>query len=587
MNRSFATLVLLVLTAPGIALRAQEEEPAATFFETVDVEVATVDVYVTDRQGNPVVDLSRDDFELRVDGRPVPITNFYAEVGGRPAMVDWDAAEETPPGATGAQIPPEQRLRIVVFLDQTNIRAGNRRRVLDRLREFLRHDVRREDAISVVSLTDRLHIHSDFLNDPATVSRIFDEIEKTSHRDSSEETERRRILSELARGHTGGGTSPFRQDPITGFSDAEANARMAESEIRAYAATEYHRTRASLNALERFLGSLAGVPGRKALLYVSDGVVNRPGEDLYIAWRNAYGASSENPNVPKFDPNSDYTSLVGNFDLTPEIQRASAAATGARVTLYALDAEGDHATVARSALLEGGAGTTEVLSTIEANVREPLEFISGSTGGRRIQASNRLATDLRTIATDFDSYYSLGFRLEGEQQRSSREIDVRLRADQRKGRIVRHRGAHQIKVPDERAGDAMLAAIFYNAVDNPLGLRLVPGEPTRREDGSVVLPVIVEIPVANTTLVPAEGTADAYLSIFVTVKDKAGDARRVQKLPFHLRIPTEKLNEAMSDRAHHVLPIVLQKGDQQVAVGVRDEVAATMSTARLEVTGIL
>lgn len=580
------SLSLLTLSAPAAPQAEQQEPPAATFFGTVDVEIATVEVFVTDRQGNPVTGLTRDDFELRVDGQPVPITNFYAEVGGRPVMVEREAAAaEAESSFEGGTRPPRQRLKTVIFVDHTNIRPANRKRVLSRMRDFVERNLRPEDAVAVVSLTDRLRIHSDFLNDPATVGRIFDEIERISFRTASGEAERRQIFSELARGHSGGGISPFRQDPLTGYSDSDFLGPDLEHRIRAYAQTEYSQTRTSLDALTRFLGSLGGVPGRKALIYVSDGVVNRPGEDLYIAWRNAFGSSSTNPNVPHLDPNSDYTRFVGNLDLTREIQQMADAANAAGVTFYALDAEGDHSTVARSALLEGGAGTTEVLSTLEANVRDPLEFISAATGGRRIQASDQLAADLASVATDFDTFYSLGFRPAAADPGTTQRIEVRLRGDAGKRRIVRHREERRSKSAEQRAGEAVLAAIYYNATDNPLELSIAEGDPVRREDGNMVLPLTLEVPVAKLALVPTEQTSEARLSIFVTVKDKTGDARDIQKVPFHLRIPADKLDEAMQNVAHHTLQVILRPGDQQVAVGVRDEVAATLSTIRVEVAG--
>ena len=47
------------------------------------VEVADVDVVVTDRQGRPVEGLTREDFELRLDGEKQAIENFYAVERGR------------------------------------------------------------------------------------------------------------------------------------------------------------------------------------------------------------------------------------------------------------------------------------------------------------------------------------------------------------------------------------------------------------------------------------------------------------------------------------------------------------------------
>jgi len=598
---SFLALVSILAPAaptagqePPAPPPAEQQPPATTFFETVDVEVATVEVFVSDRQGTPVTGLSEDDFELRIDGEPVEITNFYAEVLGRPATADWqveaaavetETETETETDSGPGLIPPPQRLRIVVFIDHTNIRAVNRKRALERLEEFLERNAGPDDSVAVVSLTDRLHVHSDFLNDQKTIDRIFDEVGKVSFADMSGETERRRIFSQIARGHTGGGQSIGRQNPATGLSNAAFFGPEIEASIRAYAAAEYQRTRGSLDALKRFLGSLGGVPGRKALIFVSDGIVNRPGEDLFIAYRNAYGSSSLNPGVPKIDPNIDYSRQVGNFDVLREVQQVAEAANAAGVTFYALDAQGDHAIGVRSAVSEGWAETSEVISTFEANVREPLEYTSEATGGRRIEASDKLLSDLAIVAADFDSYYSLGFRPPEAEQGKMQDIKVRLLGDAAKGRTVRYRESRRTKGTDQRTGEAMLAAIFYNATANPLELGLTHGEPVRREDGNMVLPVTIEIPVARIALIPEEAVSAGRLSIYVTVKDKSGDAREVQRLPFHLQIPSDKVEEAKQHAAHHTLQVVLRPGDQQVAVGVRDEIASTLSTIRIEVAG--
>src|SRR6185503_7358715 len=60
--------VLLVGQAP--------QEPSPTFRQ--GVEAVQLSVIVTDREGNPVSGLSEDDFEILEDGKPRPITTFFA-----------------------------------------------------------------------------------------------------------------------------------------------------------------------------------------------------------------------------------------------------------------------------------------------------------------------------------------------------------------------------------------------------------------------------------------------------------------------------------------------------------------------------
>jgi hypothetical protein len=73
-----ALLAALAATAAPAAAQQQPADQPALFVEQVDVNVVNVEVFVTDRQGNRVTGLGRDDFELFEDGEPVEITNVYA-----------------------------------------------------------------------------------------------------------------------------------------------------------------------------------------------------------------------------------------------------------------------------------------------------------------------------------------------------------------------------------------------------------------------------------------------------------------------------------------------------------------------------
>ncbi|MCY3971427.1 MAG: hypothetical protein OXG74_15955, partial [Acidobacteria bacterium] len=65
------TLILAALPA------APQDTPLPDLFaDVIDVRVVNVEVVVTDRKGNRIRGLEASDFELRVDGEPVPIEYF-------------------------------------------------------------------------------------------------------------------------------------------------------------------------------------------------------------------------------------------------------------------------------------------------------------------------------------------------------------------------------------------------------------------------------------------------------------------------------------------------------------------------------
>ena len=78
----FAAVLALIIGAAGIAgIRAQaprdsQGSPAVTF--QVEVDYVDVDVVVTDEQGNFVKGLTRDDFEVHEDGKPLKVDTLSA-----------------------------------------------------------------------------------------------------------------------------------------------------------------------------------------------------------------------------------------------------------------------------------------------------------------------------------------------------------------------------------------------------------------------------------------------------------------------------------------------------------------------------
>lgn len=564
-----AAATLLALAAFPLSVRAQA--PAETFVERVDVNVVNVEVFVTDRQGNPITGLSADDFRLFVDGEEVPISNFYAEVAGDPARrisrpaADPRASDEAM--VVPAETPPEQVLYMTVLVDNANVRPVHRKRVFGALRELLTGGMPPEARVSIASLGvgQTLTIHSDYLSNRAALGKILDEIEAAPAANVGPEVQQRQIISELTRGAGGRG--------IGLGQDAALLAR-----IRAFSQEEYNRGLVSLDALARFVGSLGGVPGRRALMYVADGIAVRPGEDLYYTWISATNADNSVGDVTQFRRD------VGEFDLTRQFDQLAELANASRVTVYTLDAAGSHTDFIRGAVTEGRV-PSDALSAFEANYRDPQELVAQATGGRRLAATTRLDAELEEITRDFSTFYSLGFEAEAADDPRRHKIKVEL-ADG-KGRIVRYRQAVVAKPEEMEIAERAIATLLYGTGSNPLDVSVTTGEPELRNDGAAVLPLKVRVPLSRIGLLPNGDVHTGRLMIYVSTKDEAGQPRPIQKLPFHIQVPADKLEQALEQQAEYTLPLVVRPGDQQVVLGVSDALSTGVSTVRLELGSLV
>ncbi|MCH9650230.1 MAG: VWA domain-containing protein [Deltaproteobacteria bacterium] len=555
-------LALVALLAAAASAQPAEEESQGAFFDKVSVDIVNVEVFVTNKKDEPVTGLTAEDFSLLVDGKPTPLTNFYAEAGGQVVTLrsrDEGTGEEEGPAspAVGAPIveerPEAQRLHLMIFVDNRNMRAANRKKSFKYLRQFLASQLDPEDLVAVASLDTSLVFRSDFLKNRDFLGRILDEVEKGGAGEAGLSLERQQIFNDLATG-----------DGFTG------NDREILSRIQVAAQTQFNAGKASVAALGAVINSLAGIRGRKAILQISDGISTNPGEAMYEAWSNRFG------------PQGDYTSAIGAYDLLPDFQELGRRANAAQVTFYTLDAESNHRSFGRSAAYTGGLEnviTSTVLETSESNNRAPLELAAIDTGGRRIEASGRLSQQLSKIGNDFATFYSLGFRAPEASSREKHRIEVKVAG---KGLRVRHREAYEDKGEDRRSGEAVIAALLYNSIDSALGVSLEPLASRSGENDTRVLPVRIKIPISQVAFLPQGEQHNAQLSFFVTVKDKKGNVRPVQKIPFKLRIPADKFDEAQSRTADYELPVVLQAGDQQVAIAVRDDIGGIGSTRRLE-----
>ncbi|MGE5233016.1 MAG: VWA domain-containing protein, partial [Acidobacteriota bacterium] len=376
-----AVLVALLLSSlPAPAQTQPTPSKEEGYFEAVNVTVVNVDVYVTDKSGNRVRGLSPADFELFEDGRPVQISNFYVVENGKPVAEPTEppAPQATPSPAAVAAAPPmrpeEQQLSLVIYIDNFNLKPFDRNRVFRELRQFLTQNVKQGDRVMLVTYDRERHVRVPFTTDLSAVAAATFDLEKISAQGVHQESDRRGLLDDIDRANS---------------------LNEVYSQVRTYAESQYNDLSFTTSALRDFVTSLAGLPGRKALLYVSDGLQIRAGEDLYYALQDKF---------------KEQVSLLEaqTYDLSRTFQELAAEANANRVTFYTIDAAGLRVSSAASA--ETNSPRSPYVDQVyTSNLQAPLQMMAEQTGGLAVLNANNVLPALQKIAIDFDTYYSLGY----------------------------------------------------------------------------------------------------------------------------------------------------------------------------------
>lgn len=555
----------LVLVPALLAAQAREAEPPPVFVERIDVEVINVEVFVTDGQGRPVTGLTREDFEILHDGKPVPISNFFTV--SRRDRVALELEDGAPPAAGSgtmtapADLPEDQQLNLLVYVDHFNLRPQNRTRVLGTLGGFLEDRMFQGDRVMIVGYDGQLDLVQPFTRDVADVARALGRIDKIKTHGQHYDAERRRVLDGVR---------------SAALDLAEPDPQLADGYVRAYIQEQQTELRRSMKALAQTVRSLSGLPGRKAVLYVSDGLPQRPGEDIYLYMSEVFGGvvlQGTSGGVSDFVDTFNSTLLADQNHVFDDITRH---ANAHQVTLYTLDARGSggHSTAGAQEVALVADNRVAMDALLTTNYQEPLIEMAEATGGRSILNTNAYGQALAEAASDFDHFYSLGFSSPGAGDGDWHKIDVRVK---RPGLSVRHRSGYVDKPDEERVADRTLSSLVFEMEMNPLGVSVDFGKPERQGRGVFELPVLVRVPIRDVTLLPNGEVEEGRLRIYVAVKDDAGGVSEPHEQIYPLRVPREQLELARGKEIGYHMVLRIAPGTPRVAVGVWDELSGTES----------
>ncbi len=538
--------------APAAAAEQTEAPPAPAigagdFFESIDVSVVNVDVYVTDKKGNRVNGLKREDFEIFEDKKPMAITNFYAVDEGRPVPTPEELANPAAPAPSAVpgmppEIPEDQRLHLVVYIDNFNIHPFSRNKTFTALREFLRSDLTPGDRVMLITYDREPHVRRAFTSDPQVIASALFELEKLNAFATQNDSDRRDLIRDL---------------------DDIKDQNQAISRVRSYAEALFNDLEFSIDSLKNTVSSLAGLPGRKAILYVSDGLPMVAGQDLFQYVQEKFSGSTSTAVMESL-----------TYDASRRYQELIAQANANRISFYTVDAEGLKVSSSVSAENRSANTSGMVDSIHNSNMLAPLQMIAEQTGGKAIYNTNDATKGLLTIAGDFKTYYSLGYSPVHSGDGRYHKVDVRTK---RKDLVVRHRDGYRDKSTEAKMSDGVVSALFFDAESNAMEIEVKRGTEVRRDDGLFTVPMEIRIPIGKLVMVPGEGLRQARVRVFFAAMDGDGGMSEVQSAVVPITIPEAEVATAVKQVYVYGISLMMRKGPQKLAVGVRDEVGATQA----------
>ncbi|HUP21659.1 MAG TPA: VWA domain-containing protein [Thermoanaerobaculia bacterium] len=528
-----------------------QEEPQAEFLDAIDVKVVNVYVYVRDKQGNPITGLTAEDFRLLENKRPVPISNFYEVAGGTrigeedvPEPSQLERIQSNPElDPRIPQVPPDQRLWMVLYVDHFNIRPHNRNRVFNFVREFLRNSLGRDDRVMLVTYNRSLKVERNFTSDSQLISRALFDLERHTGGRTQMDSERRDLLRDI---------QEARDDLIL------------QSRVKLFAESQFNDLQFTLDALKEMVDMLGGIPGRKALVYVSDGLPMRAGEDLFVAAAERYPETLSGLRLESMQ-----------YDAGRRYRDIASTAASNQVAFYTIDAQGLLGRSDRSAEYGSYHWSPEVESIAASNMQQPLMFLADYTGGQAIVNTNNFALGFEKFGRDFSHYYSLGYT--PAHGGTGRQHDLKVEVVGVKGADVRSRRSYRDKPVEREMQEATLAALQFGVQQNEIGIRVVPRESIRRTDGTYLVHVDLRIPWEGVTLLPSGDVHRARVRVWIQAGDAKGRLSEPQVADVPMELRSEDLELAKGKFFVYQLPLQMREGDQRLSITVRDDLAARSS----------
>lgn len=553
--RKFAIAVLVILTSSFAA--AQSIGPLPPLTAHVDVNVVNVDVMVTDRSGKPVLDLTKDDFQIYEDGKLQTVTNFSVVQNLLPRTAQVVAGGP----ATTVQSDPVTR-KIVLLVDNNFIETAERNRALATVEKYLDSTFAGEWAVATIG--HAVEIIQPFTRDRAALRAAFQRVRQTPTWFGNQQIDRS-ILSDQSRKYL-----EYGNNASTGAYDLDGSIRFSSREQTYRSLMTVQNT---ARAVVETAHAYSSDEGKKFMILLSGGIETNTTYNAYTKGR--------------VDRELEQIKL----DMAKVLDAMVREANAANFTIHVINARTrgmqapQHSVENRSAGLQMDGGAfyrgdtgTEPIDTADVD-SAPLSIALG-TGGMYLPAADVNAS-LAKIEEATSNFYSLGYSPSHEGDRRYHTIKVNVR---RPSLRVANRVGYFDLSPDDRLEERLRTRLAVDHDPGTLPVKMMFGK-ARSYEKQMVVPVQAEMPMQKVTLLPRDGELVGRVHVYLSVFDDHG-----RNIGFHhqtqeVTVPQAQANDANASAFHYTMNVRVQQGGHfTVVVTLRDELSNEMGTASQPLT---
>jgi VWFA-related protein len=449
--RKFAAAAFLV-SAAVMTLAAQQESTPIFRAGTTLVEFSIV---ATDGRGQPVTDLKQNEITIVQNGRPQPVAFFRFEGSAFAPDAAEPAREPIAPGLFTNRIeyaPGPARNVTAIVIDTLNTLPEDQVAVKAQVMQYLRA-LAPNTRVAVYMLGSNLRILHDFTDDlEALRARLArHNIEFNIQAMSADELVRRQLQEAE---HFNDAVDQYVDENTDQDAQYEAERQAELDKVRGHMARaeEYfheqlhmRRINQTVASLEALGNHLAGIPGRKNMVWISGGLAMLT-QGAQDRWVNSYSS---------------------------QVRTLAQRLATQGITVYPVQAIGLQVGIlGTSTTAQGSSKGQAEKAHLRPMTREndlriwgTMDLLADTTGGRTFRNTNDLTAGVAAAARDMRGAYSVGFYVPENSDNRWREFDVRV---SRPGVRVLHRKGYMALAPVRQPVNWSQAE-WQAAMQNPLG----------------------------------------------------------------------------------------------------------------------